>query len=105
VYDKLGFDAGKLVKFNIRPFTPTGEHSEDTLQRQRTAEYLKHFFYGTALSAETDAYLSDDPFDDQGTKQENAYNRYFGGYETLAPWKDYSFPKGKLVIMYAVHIS
>ncbi|WP_274649647.1 sugar-binding protein [Paenibacillus humicola] len=92
VYKTLGYDADDLVKFNVRPFAATREHAEDTPQRQRTAEYLDHYFYGKKMPPETDAYLNDDPFDDQGAKAENAYNRYFGGYATLAPWKDYKFP-------------
>jgi hypothetical protein len=29
----------------------------------------------------------------EGARAENAYNRYFGGYQTVAPWKDYRFPR------------
>ncbi|MEV4758355.1 sugar-binding protein [Micromonospora sp. NPDC049559] len=92
VYDTLGYPADDLVKFNVRP-VPAGEpHAEDTPQRRRTAEYLDHYFYGRPMSAETAAFLDDDPFDDRGARAENAYNRYYGGYRTIAPWKDYRFP-------------
>ncbi|MBW7461719.1 hypothetical protein K0U00_47465, partial [Paenibacillus sepulcri] len=92
VYNTLGYDADDLVKFNIRPLAPGDGHSEDAPQRQRTAEYLNHYFYDKEMPAETAEYLSDDPFDNEGKRAENAYNRYFGGYETIAPWKDYAFP-------------
>jgi hypothetical protein len=94
VYGTLGFDADDLVKFNVRPPVLNGQpHAEDTPQRNRTAEYLEHYFYGRPMSPETAAFLDDDPFDDQGARAANAYNRYYGGYETIAPWKDYTFPR------------
>lgn len=80
------------MKFNIRPFNSVQPHAEDTPQQQRTAGYLGHYFYGKNISAATAAYLNDDPFDDKGPRAENACNRCFGGYETIAPWKDYTFP-------------
>ncbi|CAI6087081.1 sugar-binding protein [Cohnella sp. JJ-181] len=91
VYDALGYDADDLVKFNVRPPAPGDGHSEDTPQRQRTAEYLDHYFYDKDMTAETADFLNDDPFDDEGARAENAYNRYYGGFETIAPWKDYAF--------------
>lgn len=100
IYTTLGFDAGNLVKFNIRPYNATQPHNEDEPQEQRTAAYLDHYFYGTPIPAGTAAYLNDDPYSDSGQTPDgpsngvpqNTYNSYFGGWETIAPWKDYKFP-------------
>ncbi|MFC6080109.1 hypothetical protein [Sphaerisporangium aureirubrum] len=89
VYRTLGYDADDLVKFNVRPVPPGQPHAEDTPQRKMTAEYLDHYFYDKEMSPQTASYLNDDPFDGEGARAENAYNRYFGGYRTIAPWKDY----------------
>lgn len=88
IYATLGFDADDLVKFNVRPFNADDPHDEDAPQEMRTAAYLDHYFFKAAIPADTDAFLNDDPFDDEGTLNENAYNRYFGGYETIAPWRN-----------------
>ncbi|MDN4504010.1 sugar-binding protein [Alteromonadaceae bacterium BrNp21-10] len=78
IYNWLGYDADDLVKFNLRA---TGGHGEDSSQRIRTAEYLDHYFYAIPMSEPVATHLNTNPFLDDG-----AYDTYFGGIETLAPW-------------------
>ena len=78
IYKWLGYDADDLVKFNFRP---EGGHGEDAGHRARAAEYLDHYFYGIAMSEEVATHLNTDPFLEDG-----AYDTYFGGMETIAPW-------------------
>lgn len=77
-YQWLGYDADNLVKFNYRP---SGGHGEDATHRARVAQYLEYYFYGTPMSAEVAEHLNTNPFLEDG-----AYDRYFGGLATLAPW-------------------
>ncbi len=78
-YAWLGFDGDARLKFNFRA---TGGHGEDSAQRARAAAYLDEYFYEKPMSAEVAAYLNTDPF-----LQDGVYDRYFGGLDTIAPWR------------------
>lgn len=77
-YNWLGYDGDDLLKFNFRA---TGGHGEDAGHRARAAAYLDYYFYGTPLSEEVAVHLNTNPFLADG-----AYDRYFGGLKTIAPW-------------------
>ncbi|WP_170154357.1 glucuronyl esterase domain-containing protein [Protaetiibacter intestinalis] len=77
-YEWLGYDGDDLVKYNYRD---SGGHGEDATHRARASEYLDHYFYGSTMTPEVATALSTDPFLADG-----AYDRYFGGLETIAPW-------------------
>lgn len=79
-YRWLGYNADALLKFNFRP---SGGHGEDSAQRQRAAQYINHTFYGTPLPPATATTLDTNPFLNDG-----AYDTYFGGLATIAPWKN-----------------
>ncbi len=77
-YRWLGFDGDDLLKFNFRA---SGGHGEDSTQRRRTVQYLDHYFYKQPLPEDVAAHLNTNPFLNDG-----AYDRYFGGLTTIAPW-------------------
>jgi len=86
VYTTLGYDADDLIKFNQRAVQPTGDpHGSDPEQKNRTAEYLNYFFYDTAMSEETDTWLSTDPFNLKvsNNQTEPPYDYYYGGFNTI----------------------
>lgn len=78
VYRWLGVDADAQLKFNFRA---TGGHGEDATQRQRSARFLDQYFYGKPLAEADATHLNTNPFLNDG-----AYDRYFGGLATMAPW-------------------
>ena len=82
VYRNLGLDADALVKFNYRSVQDGDPHGTDDAQRQRTAEYMRSFFFGEALSAETDALLTD-PFLLPVSGGASPFDTYYGGFNTI----------------------
>ena len=89
-YKWLGYDGDDLLKFNI---VPKGGHHEEPGQRQRAAQYLDHYFYKKPLPADVAAHLNTNPFLNDG-----AYDRYFGGLATIAPWMHSHDAAGKASI-------
>ena len=86
VYRNLGYDADDLVVYNYRPIVTQGDpHGSDDLQRQRTAAYLEHYFYGTPLAEDVKELLTTDPFSlpvSNGQK-DTPYDYYWGGLNTI----------------------
>ena len=83
VYRSLGLDADGLVRFNYRSVQDGDPHGTDDAQRQRTAEYLRAFFLGEAMSPETDAWLSTDPFLLPVSGGASPFDTYYGGFNTI----------------------
>ncbi len=104
VYRNLGYDADKLVKFNLRGLKTDDPHGSDTEQRNRSAAYLNYYFFGTEMDADTADYLNTDPYslNISNNKTENPYNYYWGGFNTVTGgtggaagrdgWYYYTFP-------------
>ena len=104
VYRNLGYDADKLVKFNLRGLKTGDPHGSDTEQRNRSAAYLNYYFFGTEMDADTADYLNTDPYslNISNNKTENPYNYYWGGFNTVTGgtggaagrdgWYYYTFP-------------
>ena len=90
VYNNLGYDADDLVKFNLRNLKSGDPHGNDSAQRNRSAEYLNYYFFGTDMSESTDSYLSTDPFslNISNDRTDNPYNYYWGGFNTITGGKD-----------------
>lgn len=104
VYRNLGLVSSDLIKYNLRSLKTGDPHGSDTAQRDRSAEYLNYFFFGTAMSEATANYLSTDPFslNISNNQTESPYDYYWGGYNTITGgtggvngrdgWYYYSFP-------------
>ncbi|MBP5299514.1 MAG: hypothetical protein J6Z09_10225, partial [Lachnospiraceae bacterium] len=104
VYRNLGLVSSDLIKYNLRSLKTGDPHGSDTAQRNRSAEYLNYFFFGTAMSEATANYLSTDPFslNISNNQTESPYDYYWGGYNTITGgtggvngrdgWYYYSFP-------------
>ncbi|MFA9379431.1 MAG: sugar-binding protein [Acetanaerobacterium sp.] len=105
VYNTLGYDADDLVKFNQRPVQGPGDpHGTDPVQTARTGEYLNHYFYDTEMSADTDTWLNNDPFNMKvsNNNTQTPFDHYYGGFNTITGgtggitgndgWYYYSFP-------------
>ena len=48
-----------------------------------TAEYMRSFFFGEALAAETDALLNTDPFLLPVSGGASPFDTYYGGFNTI----------------------
>ena len=83
VYRNLGLDADALVKFNYRSVQDGDPHGTDAGQYARTAEYLRHFFFGEKMSEETDAWLNTDPFLLPVSGGASPFDTYYGGFNTI----------------------
>ena len=85
VYRNLGLDADDLVKFNLRNLKSGDPHGNDSTQRNRSAEYLNYYFFGTAMKEATDTYLSTDPFslNISNDRTQSPYDYYWGGFNTI----------------------
>ena len=83
VYRNLGLDADSLVKFNYRSVQDGDPHGTDDAQRQRTAEYMRAFFFGEAMSPETDALLNTNPFLLPVSGGASPFDTYYGGFNTI----------------------
>ena len=85
VYGNLGLLGEDLIKFNLRNLKTGDPHGSDSAQRDRSAEYLNYFFFGTAMSEATASYLSTDPFslNISNNQTQSPYDYYWGGYNTI----------------------
>ena len=85
VYRNLGLESSDLMKYNLRSLKTGDPHGSDTAQRNRSAEYLNYYFFGTAMSEETTDYLSTDPFNLKisNSQTESPYDYYWGGFNTI----------------------
>jgi hypothetical protein len=105
VYGSLGLNGDDLIKFNQRPVQGPGDpHGQDATQWIRTAEYLSHYFYGTAMSRSTETWLNNDPFNLKisNNRTQTPYDYYYGGFNTITGgsggvdgrdgWYYYAFP-------------
>ena len=104
VYRNLGYDADKLVKFNLRNLKTGDPHGNDAAQRNRSAEYLNYYFFGTQMSEATAEYLGTDPYalKISNNRTESPYDFYWGGFNTITGgtggvdgrdgWYYYTFP-------------
>lgn len=86
VYNNLGFDGDRLLKFNYRSVVAGAEpHGTDEEQIKRCAEYLDYYFYGNAMTPETKERLDTDPFAlnicNGGTA--SPFDYYWGGFNTI----------------------
>lgn len=104
VYNTLGYDADNLVKFNLRNLKTGDPHGNDSEQRNRSAQYLNYYFFGTEMDEAVETYLSTDPFslNISNNKSANPYDYYWGGFNTITGgtngkdgrdgWYYYKFP-------------
>ena len=85
VYSALGYDADALVRFNYRGVQDGEPHGTDPVQYQRNAAYINSYYMGEALSEETDAWLSTDPFMLNICDGQTAtpFDYYYGGFDTI----------------------
>ncbi len=83
VYRNLGYDADELVKFNYRSVQDGDPHGTDTLQTKRTAEYLRHYFFGTQLTDDVAHWLNTDPFLLPVSEGASPFETYYGGFNTI----------------------
>lgn len=107
VYSNLGYNADDLLKFNLRPaYGPGDPHGTDDAQLTRTGEYLNHYFYGTAMTAETDTWLNTDPFNLKvsNNQTETPFDYYYGGFNTITGgangidgWYSYKFKEPEII--------
>ena len=83
VYRNLGLDADALVKFNYRSVQDGDPHGTDDAQYRRTAEFMRSFFFGEAMSEETDTWLNTDPFLLPVSSGASPFDTYYGGFNTI----------------------
>ncbi len=105
VYANLGLDADALIKFNYRSVQDGDPHGTDEAQQQRTAEFLRSFFFGQAMSPETEEWLNTDPFMLPVSNGESPFDAYYGGFNTITGgqegpdgsdgWYFYTLPAAK----------
>jgi|GEM_PF-3436248 len=77
--------ANDLVKFNYRGVQTGEPHGTDPEQREREADYVVWYFYGTPAYS---TILDVDPFynDVLVAGGSNSYERHYGGFRTMMPW-------------------
>lgn len=104
VYKNLGYDADKLVKFNLRNLKTGDPHGNDSEQRGRSAQYLDYYFFGADMDEAVSSYLSTDPYSllISDNRTETPYDYYWGGFNTITGgktgasgrdgWYYYTFP-------------
>ena len=102
VYRNLGLDADALIKFNYRPVQDGDPHGTDDAQRSRTAAFLGSFFFGKTMEADTEEWLSTDPFLLPVSGGASPFDTYYGGFNTITGgqggaegrdgWYYYTFP-------------
>ncbi len=83
VYRNLGLDADALIKFNYRSVQDGDPHGTDDAQHRRTAEFLRSFFFGEAMTEETADWLNTDPFLLPVSGGASPFDAYFGGFNTI----------------------
>ncbi|MBQ8136400.1 MAG: hypothetical protein IJ174_03110, partial [Clostridia bacterium] len=88
VYRNLGLDADALIRFNYRSVQDGDPHGTDDAQRARTAAYLRSFFFGEAMDAETEAWLNTDPFLLPVSDGATPFDTYYGGFNTITGGQD-----------------